>query len=137
MEETEEETEFETNQPEEERRYQDKLNYTGYLLALITNVLNSVDNFNRSGVKQVESVLAYLTPDLRGEVMPDVNKAKKQLNRQINKYARTHFDPDKCSNARITLSQKYAKKVVQIVIEVLHDRGMLLTEERKLDEGGY
>ncbi|RLG69957.1 MAG: hypothetical protein DRO04_02570, partial [Candidatus Iainarchaeum archaeon] len=107
------------------------------IMIAIDQGYNPYDNTN--------SLLSILIPEIKGPIEGEIELAKKERDEKLNKIHEQMklqqpltIPMKKAFNRKIIeTNQNYAWKVVNLVINTLHDMGMLLEEERRLDEGGY
>jgi len=143
MEEIEEE-DWEVNDQEAEKRYKERLNYQGLLMQRINSIMIAIDQ-GYNPYDNTNSLLSILIPEIKGPIEGEIELAKKERDEKLNKIHEQMklqqpltIPMKKAFNRKIIeTNQNYAWKVVNLVINTLHDMGMLLEEERRLDEGGY
>jgi len=143
MEEIEEE-DLEVNDQEAEKRYKERLNYQGLLMQRINSIMIAIDQ-GYNPYDNTNSLLSILIPEIKGPIEGEIELAKKERDEKLNKIHEQMklqqpltIPMKKAFNRKIIeTNQNYAWKVVNLVINTLHDMGMLLEEERRLDEGGY
>ena len=143
MEEIEEE-DLEVNDQQEEKKYRERLNYQGLLMQRINSIMIAIDQ-GYNPYDNTNSLLSILIPEIKGPIEGEIELAKKERDEKLNKIHEQMklqqpltIPMKKAFNRKIIeTNQNYAWKVVNLVINTLHDMGMLLEEERRLDEGGY
>jgi len=143
MEEIEEE-DLEVNDQEAEKRYKERLNYQGLLMQRINSIMIAIDQ-GYNPYDNTNSLLSILIPEIKGPIEGEIELAKKERDEKLKKiHEQMELQQPLTNSMRkafnrkiIETNQKYAWKVVNLVINTLHDMGMLLEEERRLDEGGY
>jgi len=136
-----EEGEFETNKPEIERRYRERLNYQGLLMQRINSVLIAIDQ-GYDGYTNLNSLLSILIPEIREGIEEDLRKAKEDREEELEELSKLpkpvwNKEIREFNRKLIEINRRYVWKVINAIILALHDLGLLLEEERKLDEGGY
>jgi len=142
MEEIEED--LEVNDQQEEKKYRERLNYQGLLMQRINSIMIAIDQ-GYNPYDNTNSLLSILIPEIKGPIEGEIELAKKERDEKLNKIHEQMklqqpltIPMKKAFNRKIIeTNQNYAWKVVNLVINTLHDMGMLLEEERRLDEGGY
>ena len=143
MEEIEEE-DLEVNDQQEEKKYRERLNYQGLLMQRINSIMIAIDQ-GYNPYDNTNSLLSILIPEIKGPIEGEIELAKKERDEKLNKIHEQMklqqpltIPMKKAFNRKIIeTNQNYAWKVVNLVMNTLHDMGMLLEEERRLDEGGY
>ena len=143
MEEIEEE-DLEVNDQEAEKRYKERLNYQGLLMQRINSIMIAIDQ-GYNPYDNTNSLLSILIPEIKGPIEGEIELAKKERDEKLKKiHEQMELQQPLTNSMRkafnrkiIETNQNYAWKVVNLVINTLHDMGMLLEEERRLDEGGY
>ena len=136
-----EEGEFETNKPEIERRYRERLNYQALLMQRINSVLIAIDQ-GYDGLNNLNSLLSILIPEIREGIEEDLRKAKEDREEELEELSKLpkpvwNKEIREYNRKLIEINRRYVWKVINAIILALHDLGLLLEEERKLDEGGY
>jgi len=136
-----EEGEFETNKPEIEKRYRERLNYQALLMQRINSVLIAIDQ-GYDGYTNLNSLLSILIPEIREGIEEDLRKAKEDREEELEELSKLpkpvwNKEIREYRRRLIEINRRYVWKVINAIILALHDLGLLLEEERKLDEGGY
>jgi len=145
------EVEFTTNRPGEEKKYQERLDYENMLRYQVMSVGMAI-NHGYDGYDAAQVLLTMLIPELYEPIAEDVEEARSRLEKHaqaISKYRTVSQIKVIGSNVRAAQDQKYiaqqirehkrdfSLKIIELVMQVLHEHGMLLSHERLLDEGGY
>lgn len=135
------EEEFEVNDQEEEKRYRERLNYQTLLFQRISSVLIAIDQ-GHDGYINLNSLLSILIPEIREGIEEDLQRAKENREEELEKLSELpkplYSSEIREYRRRVTeINRRYVWKVLNAIILAMHDLGMLLEEERRLDEGGY
>jgi hypothetical protein len=143
--------EVETNQPEVEAQYQERLDYENMLKMQIMNVSMAI-NAGYDGYNNAQVLITLLIPELREMVADDLRKAKVELKKEADRakaYQASHtsrvigkqparkVEQQHKAQMQAIARRNYSLKILNVVVLALHDRGMLLSQEKQLDVGGY
>ena len=143
--------EFKTNRPGDEKKYQERLDYENMLRYQVMSVGQAI-NAGYDGYNATQVLLTMLIPELYEPIKDDVERARNHLAQQVKKVqnyksysmvkvvganTRAMQDQQYIASQVADFKRDYSLSIMEMVIQTLHDNAMLLSQERRLDEGGY
>jgi hypothetical protein len=124
---------------EEQRRFKDRILYENLLLQRINAVLFALDN-HYSAMDAIETLCSVLLPSIRAKIKPKLVSLGTDYRNELN--PRNLLRRQKAekyttlSRLKHDIYRAYIMKNLQTIIDELDERGLLLSKERRIEEGG-
>lgn len=123
---------------EEQVQYYSKLDYPYLLLTQISKILNAID-FKQPARSEVEGLLSILISQWKKMFEKELEEKQEYRDKMLDELSKIKGEIGSATyKSRVLYIEKeYALWVVQKVIDILNQNGLLLIKQRPILEGGY